>query len=233
MGRLTGVLGILAILLFAYLFSTNRKAIRLKTVIIGLMMQFVFAVLVLRVAWGERVIAVAGDAVTRLLELFVRRIGICFWPAGQQSLEVRLLFCVPGVADHHLHCGILRHSLSLRRDAVHHSPTGQSHGALHGRQRRGVDGRRGQHLYGTDRSSPDHPSIPGDRDPVGTDGDHDCGNGAHFRRSDGSVYRLWHRSAASVGGGDHDRAGDDPDCQDAGARDREATDGWDHEARRH
>ena len=36
MGRLTGVLGILAILLFAYLFSTNRKAIRLRTVVIGL-----------------------------------------------------------------------------------------------------------------------------------------------------------------------------------------------------
>jgi CNT family concentrative nucleoside transporter len=67
MGRLTGLLGILAILLCAYLFSTNRKAIRVKTVVIGLILQFVFAVLVLRVGWGERVIAIAGNAVTQLL----------------------------------------------------------------------------------------------------------------------------------------------------------------------
>ena len=52
MGRLTGVLGILAILLFAYLFSTEPKSHphqdrRYRTVL-----QFVFAVLVLRVGWA-------------------------------------------------------------------------------------------------------------------------------------------------------------------------------------
>jgi CNT family concentrative nucleoside transporter len=45
MARLTGVLGILAILLFAYLFSTDRKAIRYRTVFVGLALQFVFAIL--------------------------------------------------------------------------------------------------------------------------------------------------------------------------------------------
>ena len=53
MGRLTGVLGIFAILLFAYLFSTNRKAIRVKTVVIGLVLQFVFAVLVSACGMGR------------------------------------------------------------------------------------------------------------------------------------------------------------------------------------
>lgn len=67
MARLTGVLGIVAILLFAYLFSTDRKAIRYRTVFIGLALQFVFAVLVLRVSFGERVMTIAGDAVNRLL----------------------------------------------------------------------------------------------------------------------------------------------------------------------
>jgi CNT family concentrative nucleoside transporter len=67
MGRLTGVLGILAILLFAYLFSTNRKAIRGKTILIGLALQFVFALLILRVGVGERVMTAAGNAVNRLL----------------------------------------------------------------------------------------------------------------------------------------------------------------------
>jgi concentrative nucleoside transporter, CNT family len=67
MGRLTGVLGILAILLFAYLFSTDRKAIRKKTIVIGLVLQFIFALLILRVGIGERVMTAAGNAVNRLL----------------------------------------------------------------------------------------------------------------------------------------------------------------------
>src|ERR1035441_10641272 len=67
MARLTGVLGILAILLFAYLFSTDRKAIRYRTVFVGLILQFVFAILVLRVSFGVRVMTIAGDAVNRLL----------------------------------------------------------------------------------------------------------------------------------------------------------------------
>jgi len=67
MGRLTGVLGILAILLFAYLFSTDRKAIRKKTIVIGLVLQFIFALLILRVGIGERVMTAAGNAVNHLL----------------------------------------------------------------------------------------------------------------------------------------------------------------------
>src|SRR3984885_11477091 len=67
MSRLTGVLGILAILLFAFLFSTDRKAIRPRTILVGLTLQFVFAVLVLRVSFGVRAMTVAGDAVDKLL----------------------------------------------------------------------------------------------------------------------------------------------------------------------
>ena len=67
MGRLTGVLGIAAILLFAYLFSTDRKAIRVKTIWVGLTLQFIFAILILRVGYGERVMTAAGNAINRLL----------------------------------------------------------------------------------------------------------------------------------------------------------------------
>jgi concentrative nucleoside transporter, CNT family len=92
MGRLTGVLGILAILLVAYLFSTNRKAIRLKTVVIGLALQFIFAVLVLRVGWGERVIAVAGDAVTRLLDYSFEGSQFVFGPLGVKHSQYGFFF---------------------------------------------------------------------------------------------------------------------------------------------
>ena len=47
MGRFTGLLGLLTMLALAFAFSTNRRAIRLKTVAWGLGLQFVLAVFVL------------------------------------------------------------------------------------------------------------------------------------------------------------------------------------------
>ncbi len=67
MGRFTGILGIITILGLAYAFSTNRRAIRLKTVAWGLGLQFLFAVFVLRVDAGRAAFQRAGDAVTQLL----------------------------------------------------------------------------------------------------------------------------------------------------------------------
>jgi CNT family concentrative nucleoside transporter len=67
MGRFTGILGIISILMLAFFFSTNRRAIRLKTVAWGLGLQFVFAVFVLKINAGRLVFQRAGDAVTKLL----------------------------------------------------------------------------------------------------------------------------------------------------------------------
>jgi concentrative nucleoside transporter, CNT family len=67
MGRFTGILGLLTMLILAYLFSTNRRAILLKTVFWGIGLQFLFAIFVLRIDAGRRTFQKAGDAVTRLL----------------------------------------------------------------------------------------------------------------------------------------------------------------------
>ena len=67
MGRLTGILGLLTMLGLAFLFSTNRKAIRIKTVAWGLGLQFVFAVFVLKIDLGRAAFQKAGGAVTKLL----------------------------------------------------------------------------------------------------------------------------------------------------------------------
>ena len=67
MGRFTGILGLLTMLALAYAFSTNRRAIRLKTVAWGLGLQFAFAIFVLRVEMGRRIFQRAGDVVNRLL----------------------------------------------------------------------------------------------------------------------------------------------------------------------
>ena len=67
MGRFTGVLGLLTMLTLAWIFSTNRRAIRWRTVIWGLGLQLLFAFIVLDFSWGQKVLAVAGAAVTKLL----------------------------------------------------------------------------------------------------------------------------------------------------------------------
>jgi CNT family concentrative nucleoside transporter len=92
MGRLTGVLGILAILLFAYLFSTDRKAIRPRTIIIGLILQFVFAVLILRVHIGERVMTVAGNAVNKLLSYSFAGSVFLFGGLGEKYSKYGVIF---------------------------------------------------------------------------------------------------------------------------------------------
>jgi concentrative nucleoside transporter, CNT family len=67
MGRFTGILGLLTMLALAYAFSTNRRAIRAKTVVWGLGLQLVFAVFVLRINAGRIAFQKAGDAVRTLL----------------------------------------------------------------------------------------------------------------------------------------------------------------------
>jgi concentrative nucleoside transporter, CNT family len=67
MSRYAGLLGITVFLSIAYLFSTNRRAIRLKTVLWGLSLQFLFAWIVIRFTWGQRTLQTAGTAVNKLL----------------------------------------------------------------------------------------------------------------------------------------------------------------------
>ncbi len=66
MGRFTGLLGIIFILGACYAFSTNRKAIKLKTIAWGLGLQFFFAVLVTKFPAGLAVMDAAGKAATKL-----------------------------------------------------------------------------------------------------------------------------------------------------------------------
>ena len=67
MDRYTGVLGILAVLLAAWLGSTDRKHIRWRTVAWGLGLQVTFAFLVLRFDYGQRFMTFAGGVVNNML----------------------------------------------------------------------------------------------------------------------------------------------------------------------
>jgi CNT family concentrative nucleoside transporter len=84
MGRFTGILGLLTMLGLAYLFSTNRRAIRLKTVGWGLGLQVAFAIFVLRASIGRILFEKAGDAVNRLLNYSFTGSEFVFGPLGKR-----------------------------------------------------------------------------------------------------------------------------------------------------
>jgi CNT family concentrative nucleoside transporter len=60
-------LGILAVLLAAWLFSTDRRYIRWRTIAWGIGLQVCFAFLVLQFGLGQQVMSWAGDVVTKML----------------------------------------------------------------------------------------------------------------------------------------------------------------------
>ena len=60
MGRFVGLLGLATIVGLAYLFSTDRKAIRLKTVAWGLGLQLALGFFVLRSDVGSRIFGFLG-----------------------------------------------------------------------------------------------------------------------------------------------------------------------------
>jgi CNT family concentrative nucleoside transporter len=67
MGRFVGVLGMAVLLGLAYLFSTARQAIKLKTILWGLGLQLAFGIFVLKFGLGRILFQKLGDAVNKLL----------------------------------------------------------------------------------------------------------------------------------------------------------------------
>ncbi len=87
-----GLLGMAAILGLAYLFSTNRRAIRMKTVAWGLGLQVAFAFVVLDTNIGREVFAVIGAAVTKLLDYSYYGSTFVFGDLGAKNSKLGLLF---------------------------------------------------------------------------------------------------------------------------------------------
>jgi CNT family concentrative nucleoside transporter len=90
--RLTGVLGLLSMLLLAWLFSTDRRAIRWRTVGWGLGLQLLFAFLVLRLSWGRDLLARAGGGVDHLLGYAFAGSEFVFGEFGKQHSSFGAVF---------------------------------------------------------------------------------------------------------------------------------------------
>jgi concentrative nucleoside transporter, CNT family len=92
MGRFTGILGLLTMLTLAYAFSTNRRAIRVKTVAWGLGLQIAFAIFVLRVDFGRHLFQIIGDAANRVLAYSYVGSEFIFGDLGKQHSNVGFIF---------------------------------------------------------------------------------------------------------------------------------------------
>ena len=82
MVRFTGMLGIVAVLLAAWLGSTDRKHIRWRTVMWGLGLQVTFAFLVLRFNYGQIFMSWAGGVVTNMLSATFAGTQVLFGQLG-------------------------------------------------------------------------------------------------------------------------------------------------------
>jgi len=88
--RFTGLLGLVAILGAAWLFSTRRDAIRPRLLLWGLGLQFTFAFLVLKTDFGK-IFQAASTGVNALLEYTEAGSQFVFGPLGAKSAEVPVL----------------------------------------------------------------------------------------------------------------------------------------------
>lgn len=82
MERLLPLVGMLTILAISYALSTDRKAIRGKTVAWGLGLQLALAVFVLKTDVGQRLFAFVGDKIREMLELSYEGSKVVFGGLG-------------------------------------------------------------------------------------------------------------------------------------------------------
>jgi concentrative nucleoside transporter, CNT family len=92
MGRLTGVLGIAVILGLAYIFSTDRRAIKMKTIAWGLGLQLALGLFVLRVPSGQVIFQTLGAGAKHLLDFSYVGSAFIFGELGKADSSLGLIF---------------------------------------------------------------------------------------------------------------------------------------------
>ncbi|MDQ3144745.1 MAG: NupC/NupG family nucleoside CNT transporter [Pseudomonadota bacterium] len=83
---LLGVIGIAVIMLIAVIFSSNRRAIRLRVVAAAFALQALIAFLVLKTPWGRAAIQAMSDGVANLLGYASRGTEFLFGPMASNPL---------------------------------------------------------------------------------------------------------------------------------------------------
>ncbi|MCQ2789494.1 MAG: NupC/NupG family nucleoside CNT transporter [bacterium] len=80
MGRLFGIIGILVIFLIAFLMSNNKRAINIKTVGMGFLLQILLAVFVLKTSVGKVIFGTIGVFIQKILDFSMTGAEFLFGP---------------------------------------------------------------------------------------------------------------------------------------------------------
>ena len=94
--RFQPICGLILIALIAYALSTNRRAIRLRTIAWGFSLQFLFALIVLKTHFGQRTFEILGDRMKQLLGFAAVGSSFVFGPIGDQAVWSRIMNAVLG-----------------------------------------------------------------------------------------------------------------------------------------
>jgi len=94
--RLQPLVGLTVIMSVAYALSTNRRAIDRRTVVWGLSLQVIFALLVLKTSIGQRVFQTLGGVINRLLDFAFVGSAFVFGPLGDKVVWPRIMTQVLG-----------------------------------------------------------------------------------------------------------------------------------------
>ena len=217
MGRFTGVIGIVVLLGLAFVFSSNRRAIRPRTVVTGLGLQILFAFLVLKFEYGRRALTVAGEAVNRLLsysfagsqfvfgELGVKHSKYGFDFAFQVLPTIIFIAAFFAILYHY---GVMQFIIRIAARIM--------------TRLMGASGVESLNVAAsifmgqTEAPLTIRPFLP-ERDAIGADGDHDRRHGARLRRHHGRLHSQRSRGQAPAHSRHHDRARNHPAGQNAGA----------------
>jgi len=91
LSRFTGLLGLITFLALAFAFSTDRRAIRWRTVAWGLGLQILFAFLVIKWSLGQTILHAGSQFVTSLLAHSVDGSSLVFGPLGTPGNPLAVL----------------------------------------------------------------------------------------------------------------------------------------------
>jgi CNT family concentrative nucleoside transporter len=94
--KLQPLTGVIVIMTIAYCFSTNRRAIDRGTVVWGLGLQILFAIIVLKTTVGQKVFQSLAAVINRLLDFAFVGSGMVFGPLGNKEVWPRIMTNVLG-----------------------------------------------------------------------------------------------------------------------------------------
>src|SRR5580765_1889611 len=98
MERLQPLVGLMLIGAIAYSLSTNRRAIRVRTIVWGFGLQLLFALIVLKTSIGQTTFEVLGEQIRKLLAFSAVGSSFVFGPIGNQPVWAQIMDKVFGPA---------------------------------------------------------------------------------------------------------------------------------------